>query len=407
MDALGSKSPSALEQLAQLKTTILASAQEQEETISPLLDSQPVSNSRDIPQNHIDDCHAILETNAKFYQAFRLKDFAAMKDLWLPDRSSTWIPPPPSKPIEGVSNILQAYETLFEKYAATMAYQKTWIDVENIRLQVQGSTAIVLCDEKVFLKRYIRGQQRQAEWVHTGQATNVFRKITVNSESEDGGARQQEDRWYLVHHHSSWHASSALGKAALKEVQPLTEVSKKNKQSPSSKSIQKILGKTTSAESAAASGPRASEFRIQDDRENTLSQKQEEASDGNTGEDDEEEEDINEYYSLLKKKNQQNTNAPKDAASPGTLRQNCLRLLRKLAIDGRISQHEKRLLQTDIIMTSAKGDYSMVEVAYELLVTESSGDSEDDLESIEQEFADQCRVFAKQLEDEKINRKRM
>ena len=56
---------------------------------------------------------------------------------------------------------------------------------------------------------------------------------------------------------------------------------------------------------------------------------------------------------------------------------------------GTISPKQKRLLLTDIITCSAKGEFSMVEVAYELLCGEG-----DDKDAAEEESADQCRVFA-------------
>jgi len=58
-------------------------------------------------------------------------------------------------------------------------------------------------------------------------------------------------------------------------------------------------------------------------------------------------------------------------------------------LQGSISQKQKRVLLTDIITCSAKGEFSMVEVAYELLCGEG-----DDKDAAEEEFADQCRVFA-------------
>jgi len=75
------------------------------------------------------------------------------------------------------------------------------------------------------------------------------------------------------------------------------------------------------------------------------------------------------------------------------LRQNCISALRKLSDQGTISPKQKRVLLTDIITCSSKGEFSMVEVAYELLCSEE--DSEED-ETAEEEFAEQCRVFAQE-----------
>ena len=75
------------------------------------------------------------------------------------------------------------------------------------------------------------------------------------------------------------------------------------------------------------------------------------------------------------------------------LRQNCISALRKLCDQGSISPKQKRVLLTDIITCSSKGDFSMVEVAYELLCGEGDDDEED---TAEEEFAEQCRVFAQE-----------
>jgi len=89
-----------------------------------------------------------------------------------------------------------------------------------------------------------------------------------------------------------------------------------------------------------------------------------------------------------------------------SIRQNCIGALRKLTNDGRISPKQKRVLLTDIISCSAKGEYSMVEVAYELLCAETTmGTNNNKIElteeegDAEEEFADQCRVFAQTLMD--------
>jgi hypothetical protein len=114
-------------------------------------------------------------------------------------------------------------------------------------------------------------------------------------------------------------------------------------------------------------------------------------------------------------------------------RQGCIMALRTLSSQGRISPKQKRTLLTDIISCSARGERSMVEVAYDLLycgsdvlksinkkkklmeevgdsggtaVAESGGvgdeDNQDDidnaLEDAEDEFADQCIVLAQALD---------
>jgi hypothetical protein len=114
-------------------------------------------------------------------------------------------------------------------------------------------------------------------------------------------------------------------------------------------------------------------------------------------EDDEEEED--DSVTLIKqwgKSSEKSSNSKSLSSSKpakDSLRQNCIGALRKLAEQGSISPKQKRVLLTDIIKCSAKGEFSMVEVAYELLC----GEAEDSEES-EEEFADQCRVFAESFE---------
>ena len=97
------------------------------------------------------------------------------------------------------------------------------------------------------------------------------------------------------------------------------------------------------------------------------------------------------------------------AKSPKTLKQECITTLRKLASAGRISNKQKQVLLTDIIGCSARGDTSMVEVAYELLIVSSgeeflANDADPSasaaLEAAEEEFADQCIAFAKSIAEQ-------
>jgi hypothetical protein len=99
-------------------------------------------------------------------------------------------------------------------------------------------------------------------------------------------------------------------------------------------------------------------------------------------------------------------------------RQGCILALRKLSSQGRISPKQKRSLLTDIISCSSRGEPSMVEVAYDLLYCDdetiaklrSEDDDEDGDAGVmvdkdgygpddaEDEFADQCIVFAQSLD---------
>jgi hypothetical protein len=76
---------------------------------------------------------------------------------------------------------------------------------------------------------------------------------------------------------------------------------------------------------------------------------------------------------------------PKQSKQSAT--QKCIDAIRKLSDEGQLSSKQKRVLLTDIIASSARGETSMVEVAYGLLL---SDDSEPGME----DFTEQCRVFA-------------
>lgn len=101
---------------------------------------------------------------------------------------------------------------------------------------------------------------------------------------------------------------------------------------------------------------------------------------------------INNHLGGGKDKSRSGKNGGVDESSKDSLRQSCISALRNLAAQGAVSQKQKRMLLTDIIMSSAKGEYSMVEVAYDLLCSEG-----DDKDAAEEEFADQCRYFASTL----------
>jgi len=74
------------------------------------------------------------------------------------------------------------------------------------------------------------------------------------------------------------------------------------------------------------------------------------------------------------------------------LRQRCIATLRKLSESGMISGKQKRVLLTDIITSSARGETSLIETAYELLCADEDV-AEEDTEGME-DFTEQCRVFA-------------
>jgi hypothetical protein len=79
------------------------------------------------------------------------------------------------------------------------------------------------------------------------------------------------------------------------------------------------------------------------------------------------------------------------------LRHKCIATLRKLSEGGLLSSKQKRVLLTDIITSSARGETSMVETAYELLCTGTAGDHDIGME----DFTEQCQVFASAGEEDR------
>lgn len=144
--------------------------------------------------------------------------------------------------------------------------------------------------------------------------------------------------------------------------------------------------------------------RIEDDgdEEDDDDDDEEEEEDGETfevideegsdeGEDDSSFSDLQSW--VKRTRSQKKNKQVKQQSESIDLRQECIDSLRKLANEGRISPKQKRVLLTDIISCSAQGKSSMVEVAFELLCEGK------DPEEFEEEFVDQCQVFAQSLTD--------
>eukprot|EP00578_Thalassiosira_sp_NH16_P015146 CAMPEP_0181114234 /NCGR_PEP_ID=MMETSP1071-20121207/20768_1 /TAXON_ID=35127 /ORGANISM="Thalassiosira sp., Strain NH16" /LENGTH=725 /DNA_ID=CAMNT_0023198317 /DNA_START=143 /DNA_END=2318 /DNA_ORIENTATION=- len=74
------------------------------------------------------------------------------------------------------------------------------------------------------------------------------------------------------------------------------------------------------------------------------------------------------------------------------IRQKCIATLRKLSGDGLLSSKQKRVLLTDIITSSAKGETSMVEVAFELLC-ESVSTDESELDTGMEDFTNNAECL--------------
>eukprot|EP00978_Attheya_sp_CCMP212_P028026 scaffold95598_cov46-Attheya_sp.AAC.1 len=444
-----------------------------------------------LDQLHLDDCGAVLQANAAFYKAFSKKSYELMADLWLPDNTVICIHPS-HKPLVGAVSVLDSWKQMFQSKDAT--FQTNWMDPTHVKLSVRGTTAILTCDEHVYSRRFKRGQRRHTELVSQLTATNIFRKVN--------------GKWYMVHHHASWHADSPAAKLALNGGSGSKKSSLDNNrrtrilqslQGDSSGSgsgsmggdvLGSILGGLPGMEGAdlgtgeTGGGTNKPAKRIimgslsdlfngglndilNDANNNNNSANSNNGNSNNNSngdeeggvdgtinslnadgsrtiirftsalddDDDDDDDDDGDYDEIeiiddeddddedddddddedsvgivqnwpKNKEGKRNSDrrskitmqpqgsstgagVPKDA-----LRQNCISALRKLSVQGSISPKQKRLLLTDIITCSAKGEFSMVEVAYELLCGEG-----EDKDAAEEEFADQCRVFASSLPD--------
>jgi ketosteroid isomerase-like protein len=410
----------------------------------------------DISQIHLDDCGSVLQINSAFYRAFSEKDAKAMESIWWHDGSVQCIHPS-HLPIVGATSILDSYQRLFESLSASQ--QKHWIEPTHLRLVVKGCTAIVTCDEHIYARRFVRGSKRETELMNRLTATNIFRKVA--------------DKWYLVHHHASWHADLPVSQMALQQQQQQPpppsastasgkstsrKSSKSNSQDTTktglnpagilgSKDFGPFLGNKEAPQQPTVKkivvGGSLSDFlnvnlsdiinssglddsgaiiKISDIEQDDYIMDEDEDSDENNDDDDDDDEDdedledvdddvstfVKELH-LIREQNrgssaskhqqqQQSTTMTTskkwktDSTTQDSIRQSCIRMLRQLADRGCLSVKQKRVLLTDIITCSARGEYSMVEVAYELLC-----EGNDDQDLSEEEFADQCHVFYESL----------
>jgi hypothetical protein len=388
-----------------------------------------------ISQSHVDDCGAVLQVNSAYYRAFSEKNKKHMEEVWLPDNASVCIHPS-AKPLVGVKDVLACFQRMFE--SSDGSFQRNWMEPNQIRLSVKGATAIVTCEEYVYARRFVRGKKRQTELIHKLQATNIFRKVG--------------SKWFMTYHHSSWHADSEAAKLALKghagggggagassrpkvvfrgkrggnhgsgdspsemdgilghSFGPLLGSGQESDgidnddEKPSKKifmgSISDILGNQL----GDLLGNGATNNKNDDNEESNaiiqfsrMDDDDDDEEDADEDEEDMEDDDDEESVTMIKRwaKSSENNKTSKSMAAGAakakdSLRQNCISALRRLADQGNISPKQKRVLFTDIITSTAKGEFSMVEVAYELLYDEG-GDVSD---FAEEEFADQCRVFA-------------
>lgn len=404
--------------------------------------------SNEISQTHVDDCGLVLQANSAFYKAFSDKDVGEMERLWLKDRSCICIHPS-FKPLTGVRDIMSTWKRMFESSGGS--FQRTWIDPCDIQLTVKATTAVITCVEDVYARRFVRGKRRKSELVNKLTATNIFRKVggrwymTYHHSSwhadSDAAKRALKSR-------NSMKTKSSSSKRRMSNY-PFGD----NLMNPRSlgkdrddgnnededndpTELESILGlenfgpelgdRSENKGGGEAGGPRiiSSSLDFLKDLGNidgVLGMGNSNA-DGtglppgsiiriskinNDGDDDVDDvddydEDEEEYdyddnedaaneggksiLDLLADKRREKKNRAK------SLRPRCIDALRQLSKDGRISPKQKRVLLTDIISCSARGEKSLVEHAYKLLCVDPT-----DEEAAEEEFVDQCQVYAQSL----------
>ena len=123
------------------------------------------------------DPEQVVEANLKFYFALESQDIDLMDEVWATDASAICVHPGETR-LAGWENIRASWEQMFK---GTNTFMR--IDVSEVSVEVQGSTAWVSCLESITTAEGDRVTRAQA------YATNVF--------------VFEDDRWLLVLHHAS------------------------------------------------------------------------------------------------------------------------------------------------------------------------------------------------------------
>jgi uncharacterized protein (TIGR02246 family) len=123
------------------------------------------------------DPEHVVEANLKFYFALESQDIDLMDEVWATDASAICIHPGQTR-LAGWENIRASWEQMFRQTNSFMR-----IDVSEVSVEVQGSTAWVSCLESITSGIGDRITRAKA------YATNVF--------------VLEDDRWLLVLHHAS------------------------------------------------------------------------------------------------------------------------------------------------------------------------------------------------------------
>jgi hypothetical protein len=404
----------------------------------------------EISQLHVDDCGLVLQVNSAFYKAFSDKDIQEMERVWLKDRSCICIHPS-FQPLSGIRDVMHTWKRMFESSAGS--FQRTWMEPRDIRLTVKATTAVVTCEEHVFARLFVRGKRRKSELVNKLMATNIFRKV--------GGKwymTYHHSSWHADSEAAKMalkrSAGSAISKSSIDPKNPTQKRSRSSRQSRDGddtgptgiesitgfSSLGPLLGEGDSDGSGNKKKPDLGKlsqlfdginfnfdqgnspgeliaFSVidnggddDDDDDDELVYEVYDDDDDDDDEDGNDEDDRNgsravndlgrwAQHRREKFRASQSKTRPSDSRSrtKEASRQKCIGTLRKLANEGRISPKQKRVLLTDIISSSSKGQNSMVEVAYTLLCSEGR-----DPEEAEEEFVDQCQVFAQALSEDHL-----
>ena len=372
-----------------------------------------------------------------------------MERLWLKDRSCICIHPS-FKPLSGVRDIMSTWKRMFE--SSVGSFQRTWIDPCEIQLTVKATTAVITCVEDVYARRFVRGKRRKSELVNKLTATNIFRKVggkwymtyhhsSWHADSEAAKrALKTRNRSTKTNSSSSKRIVSAdpfgdnlLNLRGLRKDTDDESIEDEDK-SDNPTELESILGLEnfgpilgddleSKQGDAAGSGiissnldflkdlgnldgmlgmgngnadgmglPPGSIIRISkvnndgDDEEDEMNDYDEDHFDDDGDETNKGKKSI---LDLLADKKKEKKKKLFDKNRAKSLRPKCIDALRKLSKVGRISPKQKRVLLTDIISSSARGEQSLVEHAYKVLCVDPT-----DEEAAEEEFVDQCQVYA-------------
>lgn len=121
------------------------------------------------------DVNGVLNRNREFYEAFSTRDVEKMASIWFNDDHVQCVHAG-HKPIRGYDNIMAGFRGQFR------AVRQLTVSVDDVRVTVRGSTAWVLCSQR--MRHAPTGSNRALT------ATNIFRSL--------------RGQWYLVHHHAGF-----------------------------------------------------------------------------------------------------------------------------------------------------------------------------------------------------------